>query len=91
MHSMLKSYKNTSNVDFYDNLHRKYFNKAKDGAKEKGSKPKLETKKELIVETESQIDDTGLFDLTDQSNTLMMGTSKSTILNQTNHREEKTL
>jgi len=25
---MLKSYKNT-NVDFYENLHRKYFNQAK--------------------------------------------------------------
>ena len=42
MHSMLKSYQKTSNVDFYDNLHRKYFNKAKVENKTQTSKLKIE-------------------------------------------------
>jgi hypothetical protein len=42
MHSMLKSYQKTSNVDFYDNLHRKYFNKAKAANKTQTAKPKVE-------------------------------------------------
>lgn len=35
MKSLLKSYQNIGNADFYENLHRKYFNKAKVDNKKK--------------------------------------------------------
>jgi plasmid rolling circle replication initiator protein Rep len=75
---MLKSYKNT-NVDFYENLHRKYFKQAKDVNKTKHC-IKLSSKKQKISEKSLyyQIYETGLFDLTEHSNTIMLGVSKST-------------
>lgn len=45
---MLKSYKNT-NIDFYENLHRKYFNQAKDVNKSKNIK-KVSQQKPKISE-----------------------------------------
>jgi hypothetical protein len=50
MHSMLKSYQKTSNVDFYDNLHRKYFNKAKVGNKTQASQYKIVERNEVPLE-----------------------------------------
>jgi hypothetical protein len=38
MKSLMKSYQNLGNADFYENLHRKYFNKAKEN-KNKQNKP----------------------------------------------------
>jgi len=82
MQSMLKSYQKTSNIDFYDNLHRKYFNKAKSKEKTKGKKHEpVEEQKHVSIEVNSPINETNLFDLTEQSNTLLLGTSKSTVLN----------
>lgn len=65
MHSMLKSYQKTSNVDFYDNLHRKYFNKAKAGNKTKEEKTRPDRNVVQLEIQSSQIDETGLFDLTE--------------------------
>ena len=33
MKSLMKSFYNAGNVQFYDNLHKKYFDKAKDSSK----------------------------------------------------------
>ena len=66
MHSMLKSYQKTSNIDFYDNLHRKYFNKAKVTKKGTKDDPNLrEEQKKASIEVNSPINETGLFDLTE--------------------------
>jgi hypothetical protein len=48
----MKSYQNIGNADFYENLHKKYFNKAKD------------VKKKPQPRKDDSPDENGLFDLT---------------------------
>ena len=100
MKSLLKSY-NAGNCQFYENLHRKYFDKAKeggDGAAQKKRKKRQEEEQDVedhpridegVKEKKSGVegigalgsgtldmpeiaDETNLFDLTSNTNTMLM-------------------
>ena len=76
MKSLLKSY-NTGNAAFYENLHRKYFDKAKNSSEKKPADHKtieeLEASKHHVEEF-SSVTDENLFDLS-KSNNLGLGFS----------------
>lgn len=68
MKSLMKSFSN-GNIQFYENLHKKYFEKAKMDKSKMSSKPP--TASQFDKSGMSQITDNNLFTLTSKTNTLL--------------------